>query len=409
MEKNLNVLFIVVDCFRADHFEGKGNARIPFLESLKKKSTIFSQAISTSSTTHSSLASILTGVYRPKHGVTTSVKDVLSPGIKTIAESFKEQGYYTIAEMWGALIKEIGICKGFDEYNLRQSNETIYGVWGNDLIKRLGEKSIKEPFFLLLHLGELHRPRFMTKEFNKSAFGKIAYERSLSCLDFYLEKMFKHIKKDTIIVLVADHAEKLPDTKAEEYLNHVLVIYYMLLRKLGLSRKFCERESHGTNLCEDVIRIPLLFKGKMFPKGKVVRQMVSQVDIFATIADALGLKAGKDSDGRSLMPLIQGKAFVERGIKLSVKKDWIEGIRTSKWQYVHGVFSTEIPEEVYNLVYDSEESDNLATKDKELLNKMRTEFNNLKNKIAPKENIEQNLNNKDSKLVEKELKKLGYM
>ncbi len=414
--KKPNVVFLLIDTFNLNSFLGKGSAKIPFLNSLKKQSVVFTQAISTSCNTYTSTASIFTGTYRPKHGLTTHVQNVLGSNLKTLAESFKEAGYYTIAEMERSVIKELGLCRGFDEYNIRQNNETIYTNWGKNITKRLKEKSSKEPFFLFLHLCELHRPRLMTKEFNKKKFGKIAYERSLSCLDFYLAKMFENVKEDTVIVLVADHGEMIPKNKADEYLNHALIGYYMVLRRLGLSRKFCERESHGTNLREDVIRIPLLLKGTMFPKGKVISKTVSQVDIPVTIADCLGLKMGKDLDGKSLMPLIQEKEFAEkpvfieeRGVKLPLKQDWVEGIRTGKWKYVHGVFNKKMPEELYDLEHDPKEKTNLACKNTDKVREMRTMLATLKRKIAPKENNKQALSSEDHKSVEKELRRMGYM
>ncbi|MAG21795.1 MAG: hypothetical protein CL943_00620 [Candidatus Diapherotrites archaeon] len=409
-----NVVLIVVDCFRAQSFLGEGSAKIPFLDSLRKKGTAFTQAISTSSTTSPCFASILTGKYSFKHGVRTIGGYALNPNVSTIAKAFKDAGYHTIAEVTGPLLEEVNMGSGFDDYNFRETNQTLYSDWGENLAAKLAAS--KKPYFLFLHLWDLHRPRYMTKEFNKPKYGKIAYERSVSCMDSYLQKLLSSLDKDTVIVITGDHGEKIPSNKGEEYFNHLCIGFYAVLRRFGLSKKYCERESHGFDVSEDVIKIPLFFKGTVFPKGKVVGQQVGQVDIVPTIADALGLKLDSDVDGKSLVPLTQGKnveekpVFIEAcGIKIASKESWLEGIRTSKWKYLHGAFNSEIPKQLYDLENDPEEKNNLAQKETSVVGKMRTKLESLKSAKQRKELVGKKLEGADKKKLEERLRKLGYL
>jgi len=393
-----NVVFIVADAFRNDHMLGKSSALTPFLDRLRKKSTVFTQAISTSSSTSPGFVSMFTGCYSFKHGVRIRGQNKKSIDYKLLTEAFKQAGYYTIAEPAGPVGAETVLRKGFDEFNQRVINtvnvdqsQLIYGKWGEKLIERLEEKKIKQPFFLFLHLWILHRPRFMSKQFNKRKFGKVAYQRCMSCLDFYLEKVFNALGDNTIVVLAGDHGEIIPKNKLEEHFNNFCFAYYYFLRKLHISMESPKRESHGFNATDEVLRIPLLFYGKPFPKGKVVSQQVSHIDIAVTLAKLLGLDLGKRFDGRNLMPLVQGKkveewpAFVEAcGKKIPSRTGWLEGIRINNWKYLRGTYNRQIPEQLYDLQADPKEERNLAIERPAVQKEMSAKLDSLKREAEKK-------------------------
>ncbi|MCX6799444.1 MAG: sulfatase-like hydrolase/transferase [Candidatus Diapherotrites archaeon] len=412
-----NVVFVLVDCANLDAFLGKTNAKTPFLDRLRKESTVFTQAVSVSSMTNACAASVLTGTHRFKHNVATGGEEALSRDVKTLAEAFKEKSYWTVAEATGSLLKEVGFDRGFDDYNFRDCSKTIYSAWGEGFFKKLALLKKGPPFFLLLHLMELHRPRYMTKEFNKAKYGKTAYEKSLSCLDRYLEKIFMvlDLTGETLFVLTADHGEKVPQNKVEEYLNQLFIASYAILRKLKFSKKYFSGESHGTDLGETVIRVPLLFQGKMFPKGKVIGPQVAQVDIPLTIADAVNISLGKETDGQSLMPLVRGEplneraAFIEeRGIKLQ-RSEWIEGVRTSKWKFVQGIFNQQLPELLFDLEKDPLEKNNLAKERPEKEKEMKAMLSALKRNAQGRTTPTKTLSQEQKARVEEELRRIGYL
>lgn len=331
-----NIVVITVDCFRSDYFFGKGKAETPFFGFLQKQCTCFSQTVSVSSSTTPAIVSILTGVYPYRHGVKST--DCKFKGTKNIAGAFREAGYYSVAEVVGLPFEKVEMDREFDELNRREMNETIYSEWLEKFSEKL--EFLPRPFFMLLHLWELHRPRYMAREFNKPAYGKIAYERSLSCFSFYLEKLLRLFDSETIVVIVGDHGEKLPQNKLQEYFNHGCVVYFDLLRRLGLTVKGSERESHGFGLEDELVLVPLLFKGEPFSKGLIVRQQVSQVDIAPTLLEVAGLKQIEGVDGRSLMPLVREEECCEFPVLMEVcglkvwPKDKLMAIRTSDWKYL---------------------------------------------------------------------------
>ncbi len=422
LAKKPNVVFIVADCFRSDHAMGKSSAKTPFLDSLREKSTVFTQAISTSSSTSPNFVSLFTGCYSFKHVVRIRQQNKKSIDYKLVTEAFKEAGYYTIAEPAGPVGNETVLRKGFDEFNQRVINmvnvdesQLIYGKWGENLVARLKGKKIRQPFFLFIHLWILHRLRFMTKQFNKRKYGKVAYQRSISCLDFYLEKIFKALGENTIVVITGDHGEIIPKNKLEEYFNNLSFACYYVLKRLHIPMENPKRESHGFNASDQVVRIPLLFHGKPFPKGKVVKQQVSQLDIAVTLAKALGLDFGKQLDGRDLMPLMQGKslkewpAFIEAcGVKIDTF-DWVEGIRTSKYKYLHGTFNEKIPEKLFDLEQDPGEEINIANENPITLLEMREKLHALKEKSERTKLVGVKIRGKNKKKVEQRLKELGYL
>ena len=70
-----NVLLIVVDSLRADHLSAYGYTRetSPFLDRFAQRGTRFAQAYTHSSQTKLSVASILTGLTPPSHGLRSAL------------------------------------------------------------------------------------------------------------------------------------------------------------------------------------------------------------------------------------------------------------------------------------------------------------------------------------------------
>ncbi|MCI8623701.1 MAG: sulfatase-like hydrolase/transferase [Provencibacterium sp.] len=93
------------------------------------------------------------------------------------------------------------------------------------------------------------------------------------------------LEKDTLVVFLSDHGDF-----AGEY---------------GLIRK-------GPDLCEALCRIPMVFGGaQVAPQGKVPGRMVSLVDILPTVCDLIGAGLPFGCQGKSLLPLLEGRDIPE--------------------------------------------------------------------------------------------------
>ena len=58
---------------------------------------------------------------------------------------------------------------------------------------------------------------------------------------------------------------------------------------------------HGHSLYDEVIHVPLMIKGKDFPRGVVEGRTVSTIDIYPTILDYLGIPIPGNLNGLSLL------------------------------------------------------------------------------------------------------------
>ena len=205
-----NVLFIVVDCLRADRCWGDNRScKTPAIDKLCSESTVFTQAISVSSYTVSSFASILTGTYPFVHGLRgKGGKYKLNPNCTTLPEVFRKNGYNTYAEVTGPLLGFLGFERGFDSYYRRDNKDTIYSDWGKSFISKLKNNGYEEPWFLFVHSWEIHDPpRIVLKEYDSSKYGKTSYDRAVSSLDSKLKEIFEIIDKDTLLIITGDHGE----------------------------------------------------------------------------------------------------------------------------------------------------------------------------------------------------------
>ncbi|MEW6097026.1 MAG: sulfatase-like hydrolase/transferase [bacterium] len=183
-----NVLFLLIDSLRADMCFGENRTvKTSTIDALTQKGTIFTQAISTTSTTSPSVATIMTGLYPFAHGIRSLRGYKLNPNCTTLAEVLRENGYRTCGMVTGPLSKELGLDKGFDEYIYRQKESNLYIGFAKELTHYLKENCQKQPWFLFVHLFELHvsiRPLVEKCPLRRG--GKNLYEKALSYLDYQL-------------------------------------------------------------------------------------------------------------------------------------------------------------------------------------------------------------------------------
>lgn len=379
----------MVDCLRADKCWGNARtAKTPGIDALCRRGVTFTQAITTATTTSPAVASILTGLYPLVHGVRSLRGYKLNTEVRTLAEVLSQSGYHTYAEVTGPLMPQLGISKGFTHYHLRDKSSNVYSPWYDDLLTKFRDKEFQEPYFIFLHLFELHLPRVVAKEYNNNDFGKNRYERALSSLDASLGKLLSYVDDDTVIIFHADHGEKIAQTMLEEYSFRIRDYLSKLKRKVGLEERGKPKlQGHSFHVYDYLIRVPLVFVGKgIFPEGKVISDQVRQIDIFPTVIQALQLKY-EDSKihGRSLFPLIKGKTMPEIpayceacGQLLTDQTRWLAGIRSSKYKYVFTPYASNVSEELYDLEKDPNEEENIITKRPEIAQELREQLREIR-------------------------------
>jgi arylsulfatase A-like enzyme len=357
-----NILFIVLDCARADVICGpRRHVKTPVIDSLVERGTYFTQAISTASTTTPCFASLLTGTYPFTNGVRGHSGCRLKADITTLAESLRAAGYHTYAEMSGPLLPEVGLARGFDEYNHRSRHECLGGEWGEAWRQRLRTGGYKEPLFILLHVWSLHRPRQVLPQFDSPEYGREEYERAVSSVDWQLGRILELFDQPPLLILHSDHGENVPRGLWGWFSRR---FRHRLERRVNM--RFYHL-GHGFNVYDSLVRVPLLFVGEPFPAGRVATNQVRQIDILPTLLDALGIPAPVVIKGRSLMPAVRGEAmesapaYMEACGSIIPSKDlYLAGLRTPDWKYIYAPYTDTIRPALYNLKLDPAELVNLA-------------------------------------------------
>lgn len=318
---------------RADRVSRAGYARLttPALDAFSQRGTWFSNAFSTSSYTVPSHASIMTGLYPSYHSAGLHNGQVsLLPGEITLAETCSAAGLRTAAIVSNVVLRRaIGLAQGFETYDDRMPNrESIRRIperrAGDAITKAIAalEAFGTEPFFLWIHLQDPHGPytppeatpppsatagqaepaddRILPEGADHSGFEAIPryqlfrderrvrqyvgrYDREIAFVDAQLGRLFeaaegRGLLARTLVVITADHGEALGEDGY--YFGH----------------------SHSVGL--DQVRVPLVIAGPGLRAGRVVDDPVTNLAVYATILDFLGLEGPRPTRGTSLLPAL---------------------------------------------------------------------------------------------------------
>ncbi len=320
-----NVIVIVVDTLRADHLSSYGYERetSPFIDGLAAEGVRFENAISPSSWTQPSHASMLTGRYTYEHQAETQPLDDTYP---TIGEVLQAQGYRTGAFSANTLFftRRQGFGRGFlhfedndqsapdaflnsslygylfDYYGLRKALK-YEGVPTRRLAPEINQSALQwidrgdQPFFVFINYFDAHDP-YTPPEPYLSKYGQTrgglingfieryhpeltpaqlqseidAYDGSINYVDDQIKALFAELEsrgelENTIVIITADHGESLGE--------HGLL-------------------QHSASLYRQEIHVPLIVWGAGVPSGIVVDTPVSTTSLPATILQLLNANDG---------------------------------------------------------------------------------------------------------------------
>jgi Flp pilus assembly protein TadD len=283
------VILISVDTLRADHLPAYGYRGVatPGLDALRRDSVLFQNAYSHVPLTLPSHTTIFTGLLPPQNGVRDNLGYALSPGPATLASWLKTKGYATGGAVSSIVLSHAtGISRGFDFYE-----DGIEPTKASQIISRVqrgGAETAsvltewihargKTPFFAFLHLFEPHTP-YEPPEPYKSRY-PLAYDGEIARADEIVGTFLEDLKTQglydrALIVFLSDHGEGLNDHGEDE---------------------------HGVLLYREAIHVPLMVKlpGKR-RAGETVSSPVALVDVFPTVAEALGAAPPAGLAGRPL-------------------------------------------------------------------------------------------------------------
>ena len=398
-----NILLVVIDCLRADRtFDEDRTAKTPALNALADQGVLFTHLITANSMTIPCMTTMFTGMYPAHHGIRAMVGARIADDVPLLAEILRENGYNTYAEATGPLSPFYRLNRGFDQYDFRDGvKSSLLGEWGDQLIRRFRDQDLEAPWFAYLHLWGVHRPRQISPEFDKPEYGRTQYDRAISSYDARLGQLLDAIDlENTLVLVTGDHGEKIPETGLEtqvEFFKKSLSggsgkpasawdhrrrkaiakgreLWFStsrLLYRAGLvDSPLATMTGHGYHVYDSLVRVPLVVAGGPVQRleDRRLSDQVRQIDIFPTLLDLAGLadETPTHVDGRSLVPLMRGEslpeipAFIET-CQNSREPSSFYGVRYRGWKYAFDARNPGVPEELYDLAADPEETKNLAT------------------------------------------------
>ncbi len=374
--EDLNVLFILIDTLRAERTSVYGYERptTPFLNKLAKEGIVFEKQLAQSSWTKCSMASLWTGLYPSRSGI-TRFEHVLSDEAEMPAETLSKAGFKTTGLFRNGWVEGyFGFDQGFDVYirptptappaSVRMDNPTIkMGGTDADALDA-AEEFLRihgdEKWFLYLHLMDIHEYLYDQLSAAFGADHPDVYDNSILRTDMILEEFFFSLQQagyleNTIVVIGSDHGEAFNERGLE---GHARAVY---------------RETTNVPL---IVSLPF-----RLDEGIRVNRHTRNVDLWPTLFDLLGLSAPAYTDGESQLPAIlaagRGEEIADESVGIAhLDQTWgsrnqepapTVAITEGPYRYVYTDGRNQAPtrEELFNSDLDPSELSNVMEADEE--------------------------------------------
>jgi arylsulfatase A-like enzyme/Flp pilus assembly protein TadD len=349
-----NVILITIDTVRADHLGcyGAKDIQTPTLDALARDGIVFERAISQVPLTWPSHAVILTGLYPFQNGVQDFTGQPLEPRFRSVAQSFKQQGYATGAVVSAFVLdRSWGLARGFDFYDDAFAPEAFVNRDLGLVDRRAGEsvtralawlkKNQRRPFFFWLHLYDPHSPYDPPEPYRTEYRGHL-YDGEIAYADHELGRLITWLKlnklyESSLIAFLSDHGESLGEHGEHE---------------------------HGFFVYNATVHVPLIVKppaGSGIRPGRISR-LVETVALAPTLVRVAKIQDAIEKQFQS-QGLFGAGAEAEDGSYSETfypfsSFGWspLHALETSRYHYI------DAPEpELYDVAADPEEKKNLAS------------------------------------------------
>jgi arylsulfatase A-like enzyme len=300
---DLNVLFVLIDTLRADRLGSYGYERdtSPVQDRLAGAGVRFARHLAQSSWTKCSMASLWTGLYPARNGI-TRFDDVIPAEARLPAEILKQAGFRTAGIYRnGWVAPTFGFEQGFDVYmrpfprpvppHVRLENPTIKERGTDEDAVAAAVEFLRvhggERWFLYLHLMDVHEYLYDEETALFGGSYSDIYDNSIRWVDRVIGVLMDYLAEGgyaekTLVVILADHGEA--------------------FRERGF-------EGHARKVYRETTEVPffLVFPFRLEP-GVVVDTRTRNVDVWPTLFDLIGLEAPAGMDGRSRVPALLASA-----------------------------------------------------------------------------------------------------
>jgi arylsulfatase len=400
----LNLVVITSDAMRGDMMGVNGNREVktPNLDALATTGVDFERAYCNITTTTPSHATLFSSLYPFDHKAYSNTGRISSK-IVTMFEVLRDAGWHTAAIVnFAWLNPEVSnIVQGVDELarcvHVRKADTT--NKWVFSFVD--SRKDSPKPFMLWIHYGDTHTPYNAPGKYNRMYYpagrdpraGKsgslqkiwhlfpehlrdnkytkrwlggitdvdyvVATNKgSVSWIDEQVGRLIDRLKangqwKNTVFMFASDHGDSLGE--------HGLWFV------------------HG-GLYEPTARIPLIIRVPGGPAGLKIDVPVSLVDMMPTLLARLGVRSPAGVRGEDVWKLLDGKDHSGRAVLIEHAGGYLISVVTSRYKYIRHRKTKNIypsyplrkgKEELYDLSADPGEKTNIASKQPDLLAKMR--------------------------------------
>lgn len=314
------VILITLDTTRRDALGAYGAppGSTPNLDRFAETATVYDAAVSTTSWTLPSHASMFTGLYPSRHGAGVS-RRWLPPEPPNLARLLRARGLVPLGVAGGLMTShQFGMGRDFAFYRNPRGGRQTPGDQLTDLAVGLLDETRGETPFLFANYFDPHAPYAAPEPFpgrsgvpaarsalrdplwrraaegDRRAWAKLvigegphteaglawaraAYRAEVAFMDHQVGRLFDALRRrglwdDALVVVVSDHGELLGD---HGYLTH------------------------GYRLDAELVEVPLLVKEPGQREGRRSGALVSVADLFPTLLAIAGVEAPA-SDGRPL-------------------------------------------------------------------------------------------------------------
>ena len=406
MAKQPNIVLMGVDSLLATHMSCYGYHRLtsPHIDRFAEGGTLFEKTYSPHVPTTSAYASMLTGLDTfSTQVVALRHQGPLREEVKTLAEILREAGYDTTCVGFSG-----PSARGFDTY-------LEYSGWGPDEsgrspkaenlnkttlpeLNRLIDQTDEKPFFLFLRHMDPHSPylppapyermfyhgdecdpsntsmepvmvfkpfcdyfsSWMPEGISDKDYVIAQYDGAIAYMDACIQRLFNALETrgvldETIVVINGDHGETLYDHE-------------------------CWFDHHG--IYDVTLHVPLIIRypGRV-PAGKRVAGYNQHKDLVPTLLELADIDTNIEFDGKSLTSLINGEVTSYDSEFYITECTWMRkhGWRTPEWKLIVALepdFHFKPAVELYNLIQDPDENNNLAEVHPDIVNVLETRMKN---------------------------------
>jgi len=270
-----------------------------------------------------------------------------NPKIPSSYEEIMEMAWKRINDNPSVIFKEETIEKNSEIFNMNYSYEKKLKMF--ELTKNFNNihatlsNVLNSVYFANVNLTDAEDIQYL-----KTLYDATIFESDLD-VKHIVEKIDETgVRNKTIIIITSAHGEELMDHGEFK---------------------------HARTLYEEVINIPLMFLIPNFKLDKPVEGLVQSIDIMPTVLDLLNITIPAQAQGISLVSMIENKEdaphneYVYGELHLS---SGLVSVRSKEWKYI--VDLKENKTELYDLINDPGETNNLATIRKDVVQIFEREF-----------------------------------